>query len=156
MERRHMSDRQFQNLYDHHLPGLYRAALFLTGDDCVAEQVTRDAFLHTALNRAYAADERIFAVESVRRLYQSCKEAQSGAYRLHPGFSYMTFPVAPGEMTLGQRAVVAFSALGLSEDDLMQTLKLSRFTIRQYLTRFVSGVAENAHYMLPKAISVPF
>ena len=44
MVRRPMSDRQFQILYDRYLPGLYKAALFLTGDQAFAERAAAQAF----------------------------------------------------------------------------------------------------------------
>lgn len=140
MERRHMSDRQFQNLYHHHLPGLYRAALFLTGDQAAAERAARQAFLGTAIKPAYAADHRIFAVESARLLYDYAEEYAPDDYRLPRGFERISFPVDPADMTLAQRGVVIFSALGLQEADLSQILGLGRTTVRRYLCRFVPGV----------------
>lgn len=146
MERRHMSDRQFQTLYDHHLPGLYRAALFLTGDQAAAERAAGQAFLHTAINPAYAADERIFSVESARLLYDYCVELAPEEYRLPKGFERIAFPVEPARMTLAQRGVAIFSAMGQREADISRILGLGRTTVRRYLCRFVPGVriAESA------------
>lgn len=140
MERRHMSDRQFQTLYDHHLPGLYRAALFLTGDQAAAERAARQAFLNTAVKPAYAADERVFAVESARLLFDCAERLAPEVYHLPRGFERIAFPVDPADMTLAQRGVVIFSALGLQEADLTQILGLGRTTVRRYLCRFVPGV----------------
>lgn len=138
-----MSDRQFQTLYDHHLPGLYRAALFLTGDKAAAERAARHAFLHTAIKPAYAADERVFAVEAARLLYDCCEEAEPDNYAEPRGFEQIEFPVPPSEMTLAQRGVAIFSAMGLQEADLSKILGLSRTTVRRYLCRFVPGVRVN-------------
>lgn len=140
MERRHMSDRQFQSLYDNHLPGLYRAALFLTGDQAAAERAAGQAFLHTAIKPEYAADQRIFSFESAKLLFDYCEEYAPDTYELPRGFERIAFPVDPAEMTLAQRGVAIFSAMGHREAEISRILGLGRTTVRRYLCRFVPGM----------------
>lgn len=140
MVRRPMSDRQFQILYDRYLPGLYKAALFLTGDQALAERVAAQAFLKTAVRPEYAGDHRVFPVESARLLYHLCSQAVLGTYQLPKGFERLELPVSPSQMTLAQRGVAIFTIMGYAQADLPYLLGLSRAAVRRYLHRFVPGM----------------
>lgn len=116
MKSRRMSDQQFQTLYDNHLPGLYCAALCLTGDQKVAERLTAKAFLETAIVKSYAADSRTFAVESAGKLYQLCKKEALPAYSIEDAkLSGARVPhLLSGllsKMSLFERAVIIFSII---------------------------------------------
>lgn len=145
MVRRPMSDRQFQILYDRYLPGLYKAALFLTGDQAFAERAAAQAFLKTAVHPEYAADHRVFPVEAARLLYHFCNQAVLDTYKLPKGFERLDLPISPAQMTLPQRAVTIFAIMGYAEAELPYLVGVSRATVRRYLYRFVPGMCVTNH-----------
>ena len=128
MVRRPMSDRQFQILYDRYLPGLYKAALFLTGDQAFAERAAAQAFL-----------------EAARLLYHFCNQAVLDTYKLPKGFERLDLPISPAQMTLPQRAVTIFAIMGYAEAELPYLVGVSRATVRRYLHRFVPGMCVTNH-----------
>lgn len=130
MERRHISDKQFETLYNRYLPKLYSAALCLIGDQVLAERITSRAFLETAAVKSYAADERRFAVESARRLYTLSTGERGGVYALPEGFDFLeTLPKPFTEMSRSERAIIVFGGLlGFQKGDLERILHIRRRT----------------------------